>query len=65
MLNPLSFHLGFGTFGTAPIHNKFNDAIEEISDDLENQHVKDVMGISGFGRKAKTFDIIVSVNNLE
>ncbi|XP_059622309.1 gastrulation defective protein 1 homolog [Phlebotomus argentipes] len=48
---------GFGTFGkNAPV-NKLNQAIEEIADDLESQHVKEVMGISGFGRKAKNFDI--------
>ncbi|XP_055704986.1 gastrulation defective protein 1 homolog [Phlebotomus papatasi] len=48
---------GFGTFGkNAPV-NKLNEAIEEITDDLESQHVKEVMGISGFGRKAKSFDI--------
>lgn len=52
--------IGFGTFGTDTTGNKFNDAIEEIADDLENQHVKEIMGISGFGRKAKTFDIVVS-----
>lgn len=31
--------------------------IENVTDDLESQHLKDVMGITGFGRKAKTFDI--------
>lgn len=58
---------GFGTFGgnetpsssTTTIENKFNNAIEEIAEDLENQHVKEVIGISAFGRKAKSFDIIV------
>lgn len=55
-----SFGVGFGTFGTDTTINKYNEAIEEIADDLENQHVKEIMGISGFGRKAKTFDIVVS-----
>lgn len=40
--------LGFGTF---------SKAIEDIEDDLESKHVQEVMGISGFGRKAKQFDI--------
>lgn len=45
------FHFaGFGTF---------SKAIEdiEIEDDLESKQVQDVMGISGFGRKAKQFDL--------
>lgn len=53
---------GFGTFGkneSAPAKNKYNDEIEEISEDLESQHVKEIMGISEFGKKAKSFDIIV------
>lgn len=32
-------------------------AIENIEDDGEGQKVKEVMGISTFGKKAKTFDI--------
>ncbi|XP_053964574.1 gastrulation defective protein 1 homolog [Anastrepha ludens] len=32
--------------------------VEEVTDDMESQHLKEVMGISGFGRKtAKVFDI--------
>ncbi|XP_020804291.1 gastrulation defective protein 1 homolog [Drosophila serrata] len=32
--------------------------IEDVAEDLESQHLKEVMGISGFGRKAaKVFDI--------
>lgn len=57
---------GFGTFGvdkpsssTTTSENKLNNAIEEIADDLENQHVKEVFGFSSFGRKAKSFDINV------
>ena len=46
---------GFGSFGK--IEGK-KDAIEEIAEDLESQHVQEVMGISGFGgRKARNFDI--------
>lgn len=34
------------------------EQIEDVAEDLESQHLKDVMGISGFGRKtAKSFDI--------
>lgn len=63
---------GFGTFGkqtstatsstsgSAPKHS-LNNQIEEIADDLESQHVKEVMGISSFGRKAKSFDIIEQI----
>jgi nucleoid DNA-binding protein len=43
-----------------PAQNKFNNAIEEIAEDLENQHVKEIIGFSSFGRKAKSFDITVS-----
>lgn len=52
---------GFGTFGKKEATNKFNEAIEEIAEDLESQHVKEVMGISEFGRKAKSFDITVII----
>lgn len=34
-----------------------NKAIEEIEDDLESKQVAQVMGISGFGKKAKQFDL--------
>lgn len=42
-----------GTFGPPK-------AIETLADDHETQEMKTVMGISGFGKKAKTFDIQVS-----
>lgn len=48
-----TFSVGFGTFGKK---------IEEV-DDVESQHVKNIMGISAFGRKAKNFDITVSLNS--
>lgn len=52
--------LGFGTFGKQE-KNSINNAIEDLAiDDAESQQVKDIMGISEFGRKAKTFDITVS-----
>ncbi|CAG4938528.1 unnamed protein product [Colias eurytheme] len=46
---------GFGTFGRTPIQEQ--KEIEELSDDLENQHVQKVMGIKNFGKKAKNFDV--------
>ncbi|KAJ8975507.1 hypothetical protein NQ317_010622 [Molorchus minor] len=39
-----------GTFGPPK-------AIEALEDDTEGQQMKEVMGISSFGKKAKTFDI--------
>lgn len=59
----VSRRLGFGTFGrneSAKANDKLNYEIEEIAEDLESQHVKEIMGISEFGRKAQSFDIIVS-----
>lgn len=53
---------GFGLFGKQETKNSINNAIEELAiDDLESQRVKDIMGISEFGRKAKTFDITVNI----
>lgn len=46
---------GFGTFGRIPIQEQ--KEIEEIADDLENQHVEQVMGIKNFGKKAKNFNV--------
>ncbi|KAI8433157.1 hypothetical protein MSG28_014001 [Choristoneura fumiferana] len=46
---------GFGTFGRTPIQEQ--KEMEEIADDLENQHVHQVMGIKNFGKKAKNFNI--------
>lgn len=50
---------GFGTFGKNKKDKSFSVAIEEIADDLESQHVQEIMGISEFGRKAKSFSIEV------
>lgn len=47
---------GFGTFGRTPIKDQGKE-IEEIAEDLESQHVHQVMGIRNFGKKAKNFDI--------
>ncbi|CAH2264831.1 gastrulation defective protein 1 homolog [Pararge aegeria] len=46
---------GFGTFGRTPIQEQKD--IEEITDDLESQHVHKVMGIKNFGKKAKSFNV--------
>ncbi|KAJ0171300.1 hypothetical protein K1T71_012850 [Dendrolimus kikuchii] len=46
---------GFGTFGRTPIQE--HKEIEDITDDLENQHVQQVMGIKNFGKKAKSFNL--------
>ncbi|KPJ08622.1 Gastrulation defective protein 1-like [Papilio machaon] len=46
---------GFGTFGRIPIQEQ--KEIEEIADDLENQHVHQIMGIKNFGKKAKNFNV--------
>ncbi|XP_045761858.1 gastrulation defective protein 1 homolog [Maniola jurtina] len=46
---------GFGTFGRTPIQEQKD--IEEIADDLESQHVHQVMGIRNFGKKAKNFNV--------
>ncbi|XP_028039759.1 gastrulation defective protein 1 homolog [Bombyx mandarina] len=46
---------GFGTFGRTPIQEQ--KEIEEITDDLESQHVEQVMGIKNFGKKAKNFNL--------
>lgn len=46
---------GFGTFGRTPIQEQ--KEIEEIAEDLESQHVHQVMGIKNFGKKAKNFNI--------
>ncbi|XP_057661249.1 gastrulation defective protein 1 homolog [Diorhabda carinulata] len=40
----------FGTFGPPK-------AIQSLEDDAESQQLKNVMGISAFGKKAKSFDI--------
>ncbi|XP_055540881.1 gastrulation defective protein 1 homolog [Wyeomyia smithii] len=52
---------GFGSFGRsdAPAEpsSSSNTDIDRISTDLENSRMQELMGISGFGRKAKQFDI--------
>lgn len=46
----------FGTFGPSkPVQ------IESLEDDSEHQEMKQIMGIASFGKKAKSFDIHVSL----
>lgn len=49
----------FGSFGK--IGKSGDAAVDAIADDLESQHVAEVMGIAGFGKKAKQFDILEQV----
>nr|XP_022900679.1 gastrulation defective protein 1 homolog [Onthophagus taurus] len=44
----------FGTFGPPAVNSIQNESLE---DDTELKKMKDVMGITTFGRKAKTFDV--------
>ncbi|XP_063388231.1 gastrulation defective protein 1 homolog [Cydia fagiglandana] len=53
--NPDTSTSGFGTFGRTPIQEQ--KEIDEITDDLESQHVQQVMGIKNFGKKAKNFNV--------
>ncbi|XP_058818820.1 gastrulation defective protein 1 homolog [Topomyia yanbarensis] len=53
---------GFGSFGRTepppgPIPPGSNADVEKLSSDLENSRMQELMGITGFGRKAKQFDI--------
>lgn len=57
-INKYNFILGFGTFGKQQKGTPIN-AEELTTEDLESQRVQEIMGISEFGRKAKTFDITV------
>lgn len=46
---------GFGTFGKSS--EPLNKAITEIETDLECKQMENVLGISGFGKKAKQFNL--------
>ncbi|RVE46659.1 hypothetical protein evm_008671 [Chilo suppressalis] len=59
---PTSSSEGFGTFGRTGTPIQEQKEIEEIAEDLENQHVQQVMGIKNFGKKAKNFDLEAMVN---
>lgn len=47
---------GFKKFGKEDHLKK----VEIVSEELEQQSLKDIMGFGGFGKKAKVFDITVS-----
>lgn len=51
--------LGFGTFGKI-IPTNIIDSEENEANTHDNKLMQDLMGISSFGRKAQSFDIIVS-----
>lgn len=48
-----------GTIGKSTVVVGQKTAIEVLEDDTEHQEMKEVMGISSFGKKAKTFNIKV------
>lgn len=48
----------FGKFGKNEVPNN-PVAIEALEDDVESKQMKEVMGISGFGKKAKSFNVEV------
>ncbi|XP_055598514.1 gastrulation defective protein 1 homolog [Uranotaenia lowii] len=53
---------GFGSFGRRDEAESGpskvgSDAVDKIATDLENSRMQELMGISGFGRKARQFDI--------
>lgn len=48
-----------GTIGKSSAVVGQKTAIEVLEDDVEHQEMKEVMGISSFGKKAKTFNIKV------
>lgn len=50
---------GFGKFGKASSSATKPVDIVELEDDVEQRQLKEVMGIVGFGKKAKTFDVEV------
>lgn len=56
---------GFGTFGRKSVETnvtKMNEIRPE--DEEETQNLKQVMGISGFGKKAKSFDVQEMLENI-
>lgn len=50
-----------GSIGTLEQKNPVE--IEALEDDNEHQEMKEIMGISSFGKKAKSFDVKVSMMN--
>lgn len=56
---------GFGTFGKVP--SKHSKAMEEIKpeDEEENERLQKVMGMSAFGKKARSFDVQEMMENFK
>lgn len=56
---------GFGTFGKKSLETNITK-INEIKpeDEEESQNLKQVMGITGFGKKAKSFDVQEMLENI-
>lgn len=55
--------IGFGTFGKQQTNTPI--MAEDLNTDAtESERVQEIMGISEFGRKAKTFDITVRMVDL-
>ncbi|KAL7022072.1 hypothetical protein ACKWTF_012123 [Chironomus riparius] len=55
--NPQPETSGFGVFSKAESSSNFKKSIEDIEGHLESTKIEEMMGISGFGKKAKKFDI--------
>ena len=57
---------GFGIFGKKQ-EEKNKEAMEEIKpeDEEENEKLKEIMGMSSFGKKARTFDVQEMVENIK
>ncbi|KAG5670761.1 hypothetical protein PVAND_001002 [Polypedilum vanderplanki] len=48
---------GFGVFSSNSQSSNVKKAIEDIQHDMESKKMQEIMGISGFGKKSKQFDI--------
>lgn len=56
--NTESVSSGFGTFGKKSLETNITKMNEiKPEDEEESQNLKEVMGITGFGKKAKSFDV--------
>lgn len=65
MKNTEIINSGFGTFGKKSLETNITK-INEIKpeDEEESQNLKQVMGITGFGKKAKSFDVQEMLENI-
>lgn len=63
--DPSSSLSGFGKFGKKAIEENTTEIAEiRPEDEEESENVKKIMGISGFGKKAKTFDVKEMMENI-